>query len=177
MNDNACQLLDDYLDNDLSGEGLARFEAHIEHCPVCSRAVGEQQRLEKLLCEATMRAPLPVGLNGVIASKMQASRRRRSAAVAIAVVATLAIALTWWWGQATNKPQEAIIAEQETKAAPLPPPRDEHTHNPKVKVVIRGNVDVIAVPAEIDSPNVTFFWVYPGYAREASASPTERNDQ
>jgi anti-sigma factor (TIGR02949 family) len=177
MNPMPCQWLDDYLDNDLTGADLARFEAHLENCSACMRAVGEHRRLTELLSEAVAKEPLPVGLSDRIARKLRATRRRRIAAVALAVAATVAIAFIWWFGQAPIKPKEAILAKHEIKAQPVAPLPAGPDNSPQVEVIFHGNPGVIAVPEKTDSPNITFFWVYPSFANEASSSPTERNDQ
>jgi anti-sigma factor RsiW len=156
-----CQLLDDYLNNDLTGEDLARFQSHLEGCSACSRALGEHQQLRALLCEAVAREPLPVGLGEKTVCKLRAARLRW-------------IAVLWWFGQAGTKPNEPMIAREAPRAVPQPA---EKAPNQDVHVTFLDNPSVLAVPEKMDSPNITFYWVYPGYATKTPYSTTERDDQ
>src|SRR4051812_2360285 len=95
-----CDALDDYLTHDLTGDALARFNAHLPDCAECRRAVHEYQWFTALLGEAVeLRGPVPAGLADRVGRRLRAARRRRFAAAVAALAA--AVAVVWLVGRTT----------------------------------------------------------------------------
>jgi hypothetical protein len=181
MNQSLCQSLDDYLAHDLTGDELVRFSAHLPDCPDCRQVIREHQRLATLLVEATDRLePVPAGLTERVGRRLRAARRRRVAAVAATLAATVAVA--WLVVRAAPRPDEPTPPRAEVR--PKPSPTDAPQQAQRVRVTFPGD-SMLAVPAKIESPNVTFVWIYPGLraspalapAADSPLSPLERSDQ
>jgi anti-sigma factor RsiW len=171
MNVPPCHLLDDYLAHNLRGDDEARFLEHLSGCPTCRQAVQEHERLAALLVEASSQLePLPAGLTERIALRLRAARRLR----AVALVAAALVAMTAMWlitreGERPDKPPIEAEVGPEPRVVEAPRPVEP------VRVTFPADADVIAVPVKIDSPNVTFIWVYPGL-REPPQSAADGND-
>jgi anti-sigma factor RsiW len=171
MDSSACHYLDDYLAHDLRGDDEARFVEHLTGCPACQQAIDEHERLAALLREASRELePIPVCLTERIARRLRATRRRR----AVALVAAALVAMTAMWlftREGHRLERQPIVAE------PGPEPRVVEAPRPveRVRVTFPDDAHVIAMPVKMDSPNVTFIWVYPGL-REPSQSAADGND-
>jgi anti-sigma factor RsiW len=172
MNRLPCQALDDYLAHDVAGEELTGFTAHLADCPACARAVREQRRLEGLLTEATARLePLPAGLTRRVADRVHSARLRRLAVAAVALLAAAAAVVAWMVTRPAVVPHDP--EPRQAQVQPEPPPEEASAR------VRFPTADVVVVREELDQPNVTFLWVYPGLrtaARPAEESVTERSD-
>lgn len=177
MNDSEhflCTLLDDFLAHDLTCDEAARFSAHCSICPRCRQQVEAQDRLRAHILAATDEvAPVPTALSQRIGVARSSARLRRTAAFVAA--ATVVFAVLGFWirfrrdtefpvGGVTSN--VAMVAVDET-------PKPVHVVFPK---------SLIVLPAKTESPNVTFFWVYPGIgapaapARQPPPDSIERND-
>jgi len=63
MSASPCDAIDGYLGKWLTEPERAAFAAHLEGCPQCQKAMGEQQAITRLLAMAlTSEAPVPAGL-------------------------------------------------------------------------------------------------------------------
>jgi hypothetical protein len=171
MNPSPCQYLDDYLAHDLRRNDERRFLEHLPGCDACTQAVHEHERLAALLREASRELdPIPVCLTERIARRLRAARRRR--AVALAAAALVAMTALWLFTRGEHRPErKSIVAElaPEPRIVEVPPTAES------VRVTFPDDAHVIAMPVKIDSPNVTFIWVYPGQ-REPSQSAADGND-
>jgi len=165
-----CHYLDDYLAHDLRGDDEARFLQHLPGCDACTQAVHEHERLAALLREASRELePIPVCLTERIARRLRATRRRSVALVAAALVAMTAL---WLFTRGGHRPErKPIVAELAPEPRIVEAPRPAEP----VRVTFPDDAHVIAMPVKIDSPNVTFIWVYPGL-RELSQSAADGND-
>jgi anti-sigma factor RsiW len=163
MTSSPCPSLDDYLAHDLTGAALARFVAHLPSCPACDRAVREHERLATLLTLAVSRLePVPAGLTERVRSRLRAARRRRFAAAAAALAAAV-VAAVWLFARTAPRPDEppAPLAGVQPE-----PPAEQ------VRVTFPAGANVIAVPAAVESPNVTVIWVYPGLRTPPQPAPS-----
>src|SRR5437763_13449563 len=154
-----CGRLGDYLARDLGGDELARFTTHLQDCPDCRRAVGEHERLTDLLSAATIRLePAPAGLVAGVGRRLRAARRRRVALIAASIA--VAAATLWQFRYRPTRPSEPEPARAEVRPArpATPAPRPDAL----VRVTFPADAHVIVVPEPIETPNVTFLWVYPG---------------
>lgn len=170
MNASPCQSLDDYLDHDLSGEDRSRFVAHLTNCADCRRAVEEHERLTALLVEAT--GPVPVGLTERIERRLRMARWRRVTAVAAALAATAAG--VWLLGRYLPRPGQPSPPLADVR--PEPPAPEEPRPADLVRVSFPRSANVLAVPVQTESPNVTFVWVYPNLRAAHRPAPDERSE-
>jgi hypothetical protein len=178
----ACLLLDDYLANDLAGEELLRFNAHLAGCPECQQIVYDHARLDSFLRAAiTNLEPIPRGLTDRVARRLRASRRRRIAVVAAAAAA--AVTLIWAVGRFAPSTDQSSPIEQVVEGPEAPVP-ELAAPDKKVRVTFTNRNGVLALSEESASPNVTFIRVYPGLRelsqseqiKETEVSPEERNE-
>jgi anti-sigma factor RsiW len=174
-----CHSLDDFLAHDLLDDERARFTAHLRDCPECRAAVSDQQRLDALLVEAAVcRTPVPASLLERVRQRLRAAWRRRLAVAAAALAAT--VALVWLLSRPTSPPDHP--APQVVQAPPESPPAEPPQAVEPVRVRFPAGANVVAVPEPMESPNVTFIWVYPGQraAPRSTKAPyhssSERNE-
>jgi anti-sigma factor RsiW len=168
MNLSPCLLLDDYLAHDLGGAEAARFAAHLAVCPDCQRAVHEHERLAILLTAAADRlGPVPAGLTERVQRRLRSVRRRRLAALAGILAAAAAVLLLL--GRPAPRQPERELTSVEVRPQPAAP---EASPRPaRIRVTFPAGANVVAVPVQTESPNVTLVMVYPGL-RAASRPPT-----
>ncbi len=166
-----CTDLDDYLAGDLADDAAARFAAHLPACGDCRRAVAEHERLTALLSAAVAALePVPAGLTDRVRRRLRAARRRRVAAALMAVAAAVAVAVVLLGRTPPRREPSPPLVK-----APAPPAPELSRPAGHVRVRFPGG-DVLAVPEKMDSPNVTFLWVYPRLRAE-SRPPAKRSDQ
>jgi hypothetical protein len=177
MNPSPCHLLDDYLAHDLRGDDEARFLEHLPGCATCRQAVHEHERLAALLVEASSQLePLPADLTERIALRLRAARRRRG--VALVAAALVAVTTMWLITHDRHRPEKREIAAElgpEPRLVEAPRPIEAPRPVELVRVTFPDDAHVIAMPVKMDSPNVTFIWVYPGL-REPPQSAADGND-
>ena len=162
MNRTECHLLDDYLDGDLSPTEEVRFETHLTDCENCLAAVNQQRWMEQLLRESNNLVSLPTELGEVSLSPPKKSIPWR-ATIATAVAASLLMAVAFWDDGPRNL-QEPIAEKSETPpGAKQSAPRLVQVEMPKATPVATfvAEDDVIVVPVESDSQEVTIIQVYP----------------
>jgi anti-sigma factor RsiW len=176
-----CQSLDDYLARDLTDDERARFTAHLTHCPDCRLAVHEHDRLGALLSAAVAQLDrVPERLIGRIESRLLSARRRRIMLVATGVAALVGV--VWLLGHALLRPGK--VTQPVVEVRPEPPRLAAPSTGSQVRVLFPARANVVALPQETGSPNVTLIWVYPGLrhvprpapAARESSSPLERNN-
>jgi len=165
MDEPLCQRLDDFLAHDLVGDERQRFVDHLAVCPRCGEAVSEQRQMVGRLRQAVERLePAPAVLAGHIERRIQTGRRRRFAVAAIALVASIALFAPWLQTDRTA-PSPSSSGSGPTLAS----------NTPLVRITFPAR-NVIAVPVESESPNVTVLMVYPVSQADPS-SDLERNKQ
>ena len=160
MNPTPCQSLDDYLAHDLTGEPLRRFSAHLASCAQCAQAVRDHERLHALLVEAVQLEPVPPGVMQGLRRRVRTARQRRF--VAAAAILAAAAALVAWLTWPGTPPDEPKPQQAQNRGGPNPLPREVPVVVEPVRVRFPHGAGVVAVPEKIDSPNITFIWVYPG---------------
>ncbi len=161
-----CQLLDDYLAHDLTGEEHARFEAHLPNCVACRRIVWEEQALKNLLTTAVERLePVPGEVISRTQRRLRSVRRRRFAAGITMIAASIVILVF------VSRPLFLREVEPPQPAKhDLPQPRLADVGPPPVDVRVRfpRAADVIAVPVASESPHVTVVQVYSSFRDRSS---------
>jgi Putative zinc-finger len=169
---NPCEALDDYLANDLRGDDRARFVAHLANCHDCQGAIQEQERLARLLSDATAQQdPVPAMLVAKIERRLRASHRRRVAAVAAGVALLIGTA-SWMLTRSTSPPHEPRPIVQRD---PEPPLVEEPAAAAPVRVRFPDRAHVLAFPPETVSPNVTVIMIYPGLREPPATSADDRS--
>jgi len=175
-----CQLLEDYLDHDLTGTDLSRFIDHLLECTLCRQAVADHKRLQSLLTEASARLePIPEKLVPRIESRVKSARRRRIAGTAAALAATAAAL----WLLTRYLPQRhgpaPSIATNLIGLSPPPGPKVADS----VRVSFPHDANLFFVRENSDSPNVTVVHVYSGLwspphrSRNRASDSPERSDE
>jgi hypothetical protein len=170
MNPTPCRCLDDYLAHDLKGEELARFTGHLPACPDCAQAVRAAERLQTLLREATQLEALPPGLTQRLERRLRV-RRRGHLVAALGLVAAAIVAA--WLLRPTSEPVQTPAPKVEVGVVPDPPAPQASAAPAAVRVVFPRGANVVAVREKMESPNVTFFWVYPGLRQSSVPSSVE----
>jgi anti-sigma factor RsiW len=153
-----CDLLDEYLGSELSGDRRVRFESHLESCPSCRDAVDEWQALCRKLETATRQLETPsrdlcqrIELE-VTGDRPPVAREAQWESVAGLLAASLVAAFLFVF-MLRPAPRHEEIA-----STPAAPRRDKLAlSRPKVEF----SEDVIGVPVDIGDPNVTVVWLYP----------------
>ncbi len=160
-----CQLLDDYLDDYLDGKlspiEMRRFTQHLADCENCQEALAQQQWLDQLLVQSSDLAPLPAEL-ATISLSPPPRPFPWPAIMATALAASLLLAFSLWDGPA-NDVRDPLAQETESTATDEAP--DEalvQLDAPQAPIAtFLAEDDVIVVPVESDSPEVTIIQVYP----------------
>jgi hypothetical protein len=156
-----CNKLDAYLADDLSGDDSVRFERHLSSCEVCREAIDQQNWIDSMLRSSHRSQLEPIPSHLAKPSRTARTHSRRNALVAacgLASAAALLVAISHWQlnRQAmTDSNQTTSInrTAQTTRADEKKPPT----------ATFIGGPDVIAVPVESHSPNVTVVRIYPTY--------------
>jgi anti-sigma factor (TIGR02949 family) len=101
-----------YFDGELDAARAAEFEAHLEGCPACARALAAQQSLRTALATAGLYAKAPAGLRARLRTALPGSAApRRAPWRSLGVAASLMLAfLGVWW---TVPAWRADVAERE----------------------------------------------------------------
>jgi anti-sigma factor RsiW len=160
----ACSALDDYLAGSLVGDELEEFSAHLLACSECRAAVADHERLAASLSAAVDLQPLPAGLTDRVHSRIRIACRRRVIAATGALAAAVAAAI-WLFGKPADRP-----------LPPMAPPEVVASRPAESVRVTFPPGQVIAIREPMQSPNVTFVWVYPNL-RGTSPPDSERNEQ
>ena len=156
-----CSKLDAYLAGDLSRDDSVRFERHLSSCEACREAIDQQNWIDSMLRSPRLSQLEPAPPHVVKPSRTARTPRRRHALVAacgLASAAALLVAISHWQlnRQAmTNANQTTGI--NHTAEIPLA------AQNKPPTATFIGGPDVIAVPVESHSPNVTVVRIYPTY--------------
>jgi anti-sigma factor RsiW len=153
-----CDLVDDFLGDELTAEARRAFEYHLAECPACRDAIASWQELCGTLESATRQFETPPtallerierGLSVPAEPVATASRTWRVAAL---VVAALLAAVVFSETPRSKRPPVASTSAEpaESRTTTLMPPAN-----------IQFAGDVIGVPIDIGDPKVTVVWVYP----------------
>jgi len=141
MNASLCELLDDYVAHDLTGDERARFAAHLSDCAACRRAVDEQRRLDSLLVEATARlVSVPASLAERVERRLRIARSRRLAA-GVALLAATAAAICIW----LRNPPPTDAPTPPARVQPEAPPSELPLAVDPVRVTFPADANVLVV--------------------------------
>jgi len=119
-----CDRLDDFVDGELTLEERARFLAHLDECPTCSRAVDERLMLEGALEEA-----LELG-GPLVAGRPRPARARLPTPPLVmaigALAAVVALVLFRPWSRPERRPIVAGLEHRSLEFRVGPPEMDVH---------------------------------------------------
>jgi hypothetical protein len=164
MTPTTCEWLNDYLDRDLGVGERELFEGHLANCLDCREAVAAERRWSQAIVRAVSEREVPpLTLADRIDCGIRMKTVRRFGAGAAALAASIAI---------------LVFASKRDNSVPQPRELVENTTMPAPPATVRvsfPNRDVIAVPIETASPNVTVLMVYPS-SRSEPSSESERNE-
>jgi hypothetical protein len=169
MSASPCDAIDGYLGKWLTEPERAAFAAHLEECPQCQKALGEQQVITRLLAMAlTSEAPVPAGLSERIEKRMRSVRRRRLAGQLAALAALLALVCgVALWLRRPAHPESKATRPDIAVAPPQVPQANDTPPRAPVEVAFHGSSHVLALPIETHSPAITIIWVYPAAGKQA----------
>jgi anti-sigma factor (TIGR02949 family) len=101
----SCELaktrLHAYLDGELDAVGSADFNQHLQTCPICSAALGEEEKLRQALQQSRLFSRAPAGLKLRIEESLPESRPASTIGfgfwrwLVVAAAVVLAATLTW----------------------------------------------------------------------------------
>ena len=103
----SCELaqarLHAYLDGELDAAGSADFNQHLQACPICSAALGEEEQVRRALQQSRLYSRAPAGLKLRIQESLPEPRAGKKIAVSfwrwLAVGAAVFLAATLSWRQ------------------------------------------------------------------------------
>lgn len=156
-----CHQLEDFIDRELSPSDATLFEEHLAVCEACRSTVEQQQWLDDLMCSAADKESLPASLASIDLSPPHRSNywwKAVSAVAAVLLVATFA-----WQSFSTSEPvvhEAPTIVAAKVEANTSPAIEIPHTEPAPVAMLVAED-DVIVVPVDSGSPEVTILQVYP----------------
>jgi anti-sigma factor RsiW len=157
-----CHHLDAYFDGELAPADRASFECHLASCPECREAIDEQNRIDALLggsALANLEAPPPALVEQVGRTLHRRRRFARLAACGLAASAAAVLLVGIAWTTGYSRPEAALGPP--VSAAPV-----QNDSEPWATFV--GGPDVIVMPIESESPDVTIVRVYPVFEPDFS---------
>lgn len=103
----SCELaqtrLHAYLDGELDAAGSADFNQHLQACPVCAAALGQEEKLREALLQSRLYSRAPVGLKLRIEESLPGPRTEATISFGfwrwLAVAAAVLVAATLTWRQ------------------------------------------------------------------------------
>lgn len=166
MNTPACELLNEFLNDQLDADGSQHFEAHLASCAACQAAVQQQQWIEDLLRSVGTAAlePVPVEGRRLLSQDLATARRRERVRQAMLGVATAAAALwlsAFLWsrshdggksppGQATPLAHRAA-ANDDQRTRPSMPSESVRSDSTATTLVIADAPSVTSDGGRVDS--------------------------
>lgn len=173
-NQNACDLLDAFLDGDLNAAEMASFEAHLLQCADCRESVTQQRWIDGALradevATQTASSTLLTATAEAITTVRRKQRLRHMLAGSLAAAASVALLAAWQLRDSPLAPGSAggAAATPNDIAQHDATPRQsrgrlEETHTPaKTAATFTAGGSGIAIPVASDSPDVTIVQFYP----------------
>jgi len=183
MTTDICEQLDDFLADELGEHRRTAFETHLLTCTECRRAVEDNDRVNRLLTDASEQLEAhSATLVDRIEQRIGAARLRRRFGIGLTIAASL-VGLLAWLSLSARRDADQIAGEND-----VPKPIEQHDphrdipqdednqqqRSPHELVTVRFDPasNVLAVPVESGNPNVTILRVYPTLkAAQATADP------
>jgi anti-sigma factor RsiW len=169
-NQNACDLLDAFLDGELNAAEMASFEAHLSQCADCAESARQQQWIDGALraSEGAARVAPPVVL-AAIADVRRKQWLQRLLAGGLAAAASVAIVAAVAWHTLRLAPGSArgslttphSVAQREATPGRSPGLDEAVPVGAKIAATFTASGGGIAIPVASDSPDVTIVQFYP----------------
>ena len=175
MDDLTCHNLDAYIGGWLTQDERTEFEAHLKQCAACRDELGRQQRIDRLLSQASHHLqPPPADLIERVRQALEAARRRRrvvrvSAGLSAAAAILLAVLLTWPGREAPPTPRITAVPPQDRTATHVGAP-SELSPVQQLAVWMSSRKASSTGAAEYPRPRVPVFAIAP-HAVLASRTP------
>jgi anti-sigma factor RsiW len=173
LNQNMCELLDAFLDEELNAVEMASFEAHLLQCTDCRESVRQQQWIDGALRAdevAAQTAPLSLlAATAEAITDVRRKQRRGMLAGSLVAAASVALLVSWSWRTPTVAPGSAggsVTMPEDVVQRDATPPRrrgleEEAPASSKIAATFTASGSGIALPVASDSPDVTIVQFYP----------------
>jgi len=173
-NQNACDLLDAFLDGELNAAEMASFEAHLLQCADCRESVTQQRWIDGALradevATQTASSTLLTVTAEAITNVRRKQRLRRMLAGSLAAAASVALLAAWQLREPPLAPGSAggsvtapiDIAQRNATPRQSRGLEDEPSASSKIAATFTAGGSGIAIPVASDSPDVTIVQFYP----------------
>jgi len=175
VNDVTCHNLDAYIGGWLTRDERIEFEAHLKQCAACRDELGRQQRIDRLLDEASRRLqPPPPDLVERVHHALDRARRRRRVvriSTGLSAAAALLVAVLVISPERATPPTRRVVAVHppDRTATHVTPP-SELSPVQQLAVWMASRKASSTGTAEYPRPRVPVFAI-PPYAALASKTP------
>jgi hypothetical protein len=176
---NMCELLDAFLDGELSAADAARFEAHSSQCDICREAAAQQRwldaalRADEITGHAAPAAMLTATADAIVIVQRK-QRARRLLAGSLAAAASFAILAAWQYRSPLSAPGSAggsVTMPVDVVQRDATPRRSRGLQEESRELVVAAasaksaatftaGGSGIAIPVASDSPEVTIVQFY-----------------
>ena len=163
MTNQQCNLIDDYIADDLPAEQRRLFETHLADCETCRASIDEWKAIRSTLKRSVERLNHPskslLARIEIATTKMHVVPQQRNTGLAIVAAICVLIApamlmLALDRLDVHRDYQVEVIAQEES------------THAIEPSVTVTFSDDVIGLPIDIGDPDVTVVWIYPVHKNE-----------
>ena len=173
-NQNTCELLDAFLDDELNAAEMASFEAHLSQCTDCRESVSQQRWIDcALRADETATQSAPSAILAATAEAIVGVRRkqrlRRMLAGSLAAAASVALLAVWQLQTPNLAPGSAggsvtmpvDVVQREATPRRSRGLEEEPRASSKIAATFTAGGNGIAIPVASDSPDVTIVQFYP----------------
>ena len=158
MTNQQCNLIDDYIADEMPAEQRRSFESHLMDCDACRVSIDEWNVMRSTLKRSVERLNRPseslLARIEIVATQMHAVPRERNPRLAIVAAICVLIAPALMMlamnGFDTQRDRKDVVVTREEDAVAIEP-----------NVTVTFSDDVIGLPIDIGDPDVTVVWIYP----------------
>ena len=173
-NQNTCELLDAFLDDELNAAEMASFEAHLSECADCRESVRQQRWIDGALradevTAQTAPSTVLMATAEAITDVRRQQQRRRMLTTSLAAAASVALLAAWQLQTPNLAPGSAggsvtmpvdVVQREATPRRSLGLEEEPRTSS-KIAATFTAGGSGIAISVASDSPDVTIVQFYP----------------